>query len=334
MSKTKRLLVITEGGREFGFGHITRTQSISYFFTLNGFSIRFIINGDDSICNDDNILIFDWINDTKLLFNEIEKSTIILLDSIVVSNDLIKQIEKKDKPVIFIDDDKRRNILDRGFVLDWTVLSEKKDYFKDKKDGVKYFLGSYYTPLRKEFLDIKKHKIDTNLNSITITFGGSDIRNLTPKIMRYLSEKFCDITLNVVIGNGYSNVEEIKSLKKENINLIYNATAIQMIELMQNSSLVIASGGQTLYEMAYIGVPAISILLVDNAKDDTIGWDEVGAIKYIGWYNDKNLLQNLVYEIYNLKDSSKRLSMQKNGMKYIGKGGINKFVKEVLDGIV
>jgi spore coat polysaccharide biosynthesis predicted glycosyltransferase SpsG len=242
----------------------------------------------------------------------------------------ILDIQSLGVSIIFIDDGKRRNILERGFVVDWTVLSSKKDYFFPKKKKVVYFLGSQYTPLREEFNAAKKNKIKENIQTVMVTFGGSDVRNLTPTFLKTLNDILPNCKKNIIIGSGFANLQEIEKFKDKNTNFILNATASKMIKVMQESDLAIASGGQTLYELARIGTPAIAILLVENAKDDTLGWAEVGSVSYIGRWDDKKLLKNFENKLNLLKSKKKRKQMQNYAKEYTNPNGAKLLVSSII----
>ena len=331
--KNKTLTIVTEGGMTFGFGHITRCLSISHQFKKYGYKIDFIINGDNSLNNllqDEDFIIFDWEKNLDKLLSLLD-SSIILIDSIEIPDEQIKAIENKNIPIIFIDDEKRRNILNSGFVIDWTVLSDKQNYFNPKKNNVTYFLGSKFTPLRDDFSNAFLNPIKNNIQNILISFGGSDVRNLTPKVLRLLNNNYPDLTKNIIIGNGFSNIEEVENLKTKNVNFIFNATSQDMIRFMQTCDLAISAGGQTLYELARIGTPTIAIILVENAKDDTIGWEKVGSLVNIGWWNDEDMLSNLDGSINNLQDYECRKLMQNCGQKYINQNGAKYLVEKILE---
>jgi len=330
----KILTIITEGGKEFGFGHITRCLSISKIFEQNNFKIQFIVKGDDSVSSlirSYTYDIFNWQNKKTILLTKIKNSTLILVDSMLIENSQLLNLEQSNIPIIFIDDEKRRNILTKGFVIDWTVLSEKNDYFNPKKEKVTYLLGSKYTPLRDEFKDATLNNIQDNINTIMITFGGADIRNLSPTILENLNIILPNCKKNIVIGNGFSNIKDIEKYKDNNTNFIHNANTSKMIELMQECDLAIASGGQTLYELTRIGTPTIAILLVENAKDDTLGWERVGSIKNIGWWDDKNLILNLENNLKLLEDKQERIKMQNSTKQYINPNGAKLLVNSILE---
>ena len=322
--------ILCDGGQELGFGHITRCISIAQAFLKHGYKSEFIVNGDETIGS---VLaeytLHDWQNDNRLL-EKIKYSSILLIDSMFVSEEKLLELESSNIPILFIDDEKQMNALEKGFVIDWTVMSEKRWSLLEHKEHVTYLLGSNFTPLRPLFSKAKKTIIKERIQSVMITFGGSDIRNLTPKILEHLTQNFPDITKNVVIGPGYKNVQVLETLKDSNTNLLFHVDTQKMISLMQNSDIAIASGGQTLYELSFIGTPTIAVLVVKNAKDDTEGWDKIGSVKNIGWYEDPHLLENLNDTLVALEKKESRVKMQESAKNMIRNDGASYLVDTIL----
>jgi spore coat polysaccharide biosynthesis predicted glycosyltransferase SpsG len=332
----KLLRVVTEGGKEFGFGHITRCLSIAKVFQKHGFVVEFIVNGDESITrllDGYTFSLIDWKTKLKSLNQKIEKSSLILIDSMQISNSQLLKLQETNIPLIYIDDEKRRNILTKGFVIDWTVLSDEQNHFLPKQKNVVYFLGSKYTPLRDGFESASKHLIKDKVTKIMLTFGGADVRNLSPSVLRVLTKNFTDCEKNIVVGAGFTNTKEIQECKDENTNLIFNADTKTMINLMQESDLAIASGGQTLYELARIGTPTIAILLVENARDDTQGWHKVGSLENLGMWDDEKLDNKLLNAMKKLQDKKLRESMQNSAAKYISPHGAELLVQKILESV-
>lgn len=331
--KIKKLTVLTEAGKQFGFGHISRCLSICRYFKDESISIDFIIDGDDSVLSlldDQSFVLMQWLNNRSIL-QKLEASSFILIDSLRISDDQIRDIEKLDAKIIYIDDEKRRNVLDSGFVLDWTVLADKKKYFTPKKEGITYLLGSKYTPLREPFKINHRKVISKKIKTAFISFGGSDVRNLTPIVLSTLCKNFPNLKKNIIVGPGFENTQAIKSEVDKNTTLILNASATEMSSLMQQSDIAISSGGQTLYELACLGVPTVAVLLVENAREDTEGWAEVGAIDYIGDFDDGDLMQKLVRSIKSLKDPVKRQNMKSSADRFIGFNGGRLIVDAILN---
>mgnify|MGYP006432842393 FL=1 len=329
----KTMIVLTEGGKKSGFGHITRCVSICNEFNKKGFKINFIVYGDHSIKNTLNNFKFSVTNCIGDFYKDelaIKNSLVVLIDSIKISKVDILKILSLNNNVIHIDDEKQYNIVNNGFILDWTINRFKKSTVSHASKNVTYLTGSKYIPLRKEFYNSPKYVVNITVKKVLLTFGGSDVRNITPKILGFLVDNYTNIEKKVIIGSSCKNIENIKKISDKNTSIVIGASAESMARSMYDSDVAIASGGQTLYELAKIGVPTIAIILVDNAVDDTIGWESVGFLKNIGWFDDKNLLKNLSNEFFLLQDEKERKKMSKAGTSSVQGNGAKLIADEVM----
>lgn len=327
------LTVLTEGGIDAGFGHITRCISISNAFELKGFKVEFMVYGDSSVnkvLEKFNYKKVDWIKDFKKLKKIINKSSLILLDSISASRDQISRISSLEVPIIHIDDEKHHNIINNGFILDWTINLDPKKIFPTKKDNVDYLLGSEFTPLREDFYQKNTFSTKKEINQIMVTFGGSDVKNMTPKILENLINYYPEIRKKIIIGDGFQNLSSIEKNVDRNTELIFGASAKKIFDTMNESDLAVASGGQTLYELARVGLPTLAIIIVDNALFDTNGWHEVGFLRNIGWHNDQYLMDNLKTSIEDLEDFSVRKLMSENGQKRMQNNGAKLIANNIM----
>jgi len=221
--------------------------------------------------------------------------------------------------MVYIDDYHRWNH-SKGIIIDWTI-GKDKTFISNKNNSVSYLFGAKYTPLRKEFWSTKPKNHSKILKNVLITFGGSDIYNMTPKIMNLIKTYFPTIKINVIIGKSFSNISEIISESNVNTKLIYYPNASKMKESMSTSDIAIGSGGQTLYELASVGIPTIAIILVDNQIEDTEGWADKRFLFNVGWYNDKSLEKSIINSLEKLKNYELRVSMGNIGQLHIdGRG--------------
>jgi len=320
---SKKITVLTEGGSKFGMGHVARCISICQYFEEIGIVSEFIIEGDNtvlSVLEGRTFVLMNWLA-SESVFARLQGSDFILIDSLRLTEVWLKRIQNIDAQIIYIDDNKRSNFLDHGIVIDWTILSDQKKYFFPRKEKVTYLLGSQYTPLRRAFLGVDKIDIKENVESVLISFGGSDVCNLTPQVLKVMKFQFPELKKQVIVGPGFKNTNSIKSFQDINTTLIYSPNSEKMSLLMQESDFAIAGGGQTLYELVNLGVPTIAPLLAENAKDDTEGWAKVGAIDYIGHFDDEDLMKKLIQSVKNIRNQKVRQKMQLNGAAFISSDG-------------
>ncbi len=299
------IFFLTEAGTDIGYGHLFRCLSIYQAFEERGFKSSIIVNCDgnlDNVLTNTNYVITNWEKNPNDIFDKLSYSDILIIDSYTIGTDLISKLQFKYNKIAIIDDYNRRKY-NSGIVIDWTVNIEFENKYEFSQN-VKYLLGTSYTALRKDFWDIKPKQINYKVSTIFVSFGGSDVKNLTPKVLEILNRNFRDIKCIAIIGNGYLKSQNIKNFR--NVILEYNCSATEMKDHMLNCDLAISTGGQTLYELARTGTPTITIGTVDNSTQDILGWGKVNFTECAGNWDDHNLEGKLVGLVYKFKSKKNR----------------------------
>jgi len=323
-----KIRILTEGSEEIGFGHVTRCMSIYQAFQERGLDTELVVNGNGSIeklMEGTNYRIINWLQKDELL-SIIQDADITVVDSYLAESELYELISKESFGV-YIDDNKRISY-PLGTVVNGSVNAEKLQY--PEKNGLTYLLGSCYMPLRREFWNAEPVEIGRKIHSVMITFGGDDVRNMTPMILKTLEDEFQELKKNVVIGMGFKNIEEIEKLKSENVNLVYCPDAVGMRETMLQSDLAVSAGGQTLYELARLGLPTLSVAVASNQLHNVKNWEETGFSKNVGLWEDDNLPEKVVKELEGLKDYGLRNQMSETGKRAVDGRGALRIVKNSL----
>jgi spore coat polysaccharide biosynthesis predicted glycosyltransferase SpsG len=148
-------------------------------------------------------------------------------------------------------------------------------------------LGIRFVLLRREFLHQRewRREIPPVARKVLVTLGGGDPDNVTLKVIQALQRVHVnDLEATVVVGGSNPHYEELQSAVKNSptsIRLQRNVT--HMPELMAGADLAISSGGTTVWELAFMGLPAlvgmiaaIEELLLDGLKEQrvcvNVGW--------------------------------------------------------------
>lgn len=321
-----QVYILTEGGNDYGFGHVTRCSSIYQAFKKNNIYPKFLINGDssvNSILKHVDFKLHNWLEDLSFLNN----ADIVIIDSYLAPFEIYEDISKISKLSVYFDDNNRLNY-PKGIVVNGLINAHYLNYLKN--ENIRYLLGSNYTPLREAFWNTTNVEINNEINTILITTGGNDIRNLTPKVLKLLNNYYPKIIKKVIIADSFKNIDEIESLSDDYINLIYSPNSKTMLDTMLNVDLAISASGQTLYELACVGVPTIAIGIIDNQKDNIKNWQTVNFIEYAGCWNNEKLLDNLLDKIELLKSEHIRYNKQMNGIRFVDGKGSLRIVKNIL----
>jgi UDP-2,4-diacetamido-2,4,6-trideoxy-beta-L-altropyranose hydrolase len=292
-----KTVILTEGGGESGFGHLTRSIALaealreknidSIFVARLNAASRILLRGEQ-------FHPLSWFKNEKDLLSVIKGAGAVIIDSHNAPVRVYRQVSSMASNAIFIDDCNRIDY-PRGIIINGSIYAKRLRYSKER--GSRHVLGIRYEPLRKEFWGVSKKKIRNKVRRIMVTLGGSDIRNFMPKILSFLKNAYPKLEKFAVIGRDFKNKIRINNIKDPRAHLVYHPTAKTLLETMFNSDLAISAGGQTLYELARVGLPAIGICMIENQRLNLEGWRDSGWLEYIGWYNDKKIFLNLAKSI-------------------------------------
>jgi UDP-2,4-diacetamido-2,4,6-trideoxy-beta-L-altropyranose hydrolase len=327
-----KVTILTEGGRDTGYGHITRCTSVYQAFEERGIKSQLIVNGDETI---ENLLkgkyykIFNWLDDQQILFEILDNVNIVFIDSYLAEHDIYERISEQVETAVYFDDDLRIDY-PKGFVLNGAIFAEQLPY--PKKENVTNLLGAMYTPIRKEFWDTPPKLIRREIEMLMVTFGGSDMCNVTPKVQKVLNKTYPYLQKKIIVTRFFANMSEVMKLRDKNTELIYEPDAIELKEIMQECDIAISAGGQTLYELARVGAPTIGICIAQNQLQNLKGWSKSGSLEYIGWYNDKDIQSKLIAALEKMKSYNKRISCSKKTRELFDGKGSKRICDTLLQG--
>jgi len=326
-----KVYIITEGNSKIGFGHISRCISLSQAFNERNIDPFFIINGGEtikSLINPQNLFLFDWLKENNKLYNLINEADIAIIDSYSFSDLIAKKISQIVKLSVFIDDNNRINY-PKGIVINSSIHAKNLKYLNNPE--ISYLLGTEYSMLRKIFWEPSTKDIGKQIETILLTVGMNDIRNLIPKLLKILNEKFPNFKKKVIIGKYFQNIDKIDYFQNKNCNLLFSPDANEMKKAMLSSDIAITAGGQTSYELISLGVPPIIITVADNQVQSVEELSKLGVAYYAGWWENKDLFKNILSFIDNLKNIEVRQKIIKKGQKYIKPDGSRKIINTIIN---
>ena len=216
---------------------------------------------------------------------------------------------------------------ERGVTIDWTIFADAIHHNRNKVN----LLGTEFIALRKAFWEVDEKDVAMEVGTIMLTMGGSDIRNMTPRILKRLRNEFPQVNIDVIIGKGFSSIGQIESLADDKINLIHFPDAEKMKQVMNDSDVAISAGGQTLYELARMGVPTIAVSIIDNQQYDIDGLQKAGFIEYAGAWDDERWEAGIIRAVNVLSDRKERLKRSIIGRKIVDGVGALRIADKIIE---
>ena len=324
-----KCLFLTEGGRGKGFGHLTRCLALAQGLERKVRTIKFIVNGDknaESLLDKQNIntVMMSWIKERKRIKKIAANFDIIIVDSYKASRLFYLDLAQTKSYVVAIDDYNRVDYR-VDMVVNPSIYGDKLKYKICSKS--KYLLGKNYLILRREFWRVPKKTINRKVKNVLIVFGGGRHANFIKKLISYLSNVYPKLNYHIVSGESNFNSSIDQRL---NINIYSNLSASEMRNLMFKCDIAISGGGQTTYELARVGIPAIGVCFADNQRLNLTAGKKHGFIDYIGKYDSSQIFSRLMRSMNLLMDYQERVRRNEIGRNCINSKGVERIAKALV----
>jgi len=286
------LAIRVDGNSEIGTGHVQRCLSIAEALKSRGEPPFFILSDNNMaelIMNKGfkfvslNTLWYDMESEISKLFEIISKYKVntIILDSYYISDNYTHLVGVV-VDLYYIDDFYNKHYRNLKGLISYNVSC---DFSKEiYESNTNLLLGTKYIPLRSEFQNITPITITEDIKNIMLTTGGTDKYLITEKIIEILKneENFKDVVLHVVIGNFFTNKENLRKLSESNDKIILYENVEKMSDIMLRSDVAISAGGTTLYELCVCGLPTITFTIAENQVKMTEAFYKSRTVLYSG----------------------------------------------------
>ncbi len=265
--RRKRILVRVDADQKIGLGHVYNMLTVLNH--LRDEEILIVMNSTKSLGDykfkEHNYKIKYFSSNDELL------NIILSFKPHIVFNDILNTnksyIQKLKKIGCFV-----VNFEDLGHGSNYADLVFNPIYYSAVKNKNKLF-GSKYACVRDEFrIWPLKTEIRKEVKQILITFGGTDPSNITTQILKiFFNNNFLKkINLVIVLGVGHVHKNEIYQLVTKMREDGFPIKIIERSDIMakhiSESDFVITSNGRTVFEVASLRVPMITISA--NPRED------------------------------------------------------------------
>lgn len=215
---------------------------------------------------------------------------------------------------LIVDDFARLPYYDADILLNHGVHAPRLEY--PACPSAWQLLGTRYALLRGEFSRwrnfARSHR--QRARNILVTLGGSDRDNVTVKVIEALrSLGLGDIDARVIVGPLHAHFDELRSMVAADERIRLHTGVTDLAPVMAWADLAIAAGGTTAWELAFMQVPTLLLVLAENQSVVARGSDEFGAARSLGWAGEISS-DEIAGELGELiADCERRAAMGKQG---------------------
>jgi len=169
--------------------------------------------------------------------------------------------------VLFIDDNGHAGHYSADLVLNQNAHASDALY-ANREGTTRLLLGPQYALLRREFAVWQdwKREISEVGRKVLVTMGGSDPDNVTAKVIDAIASQ-PNLEVVVVVGGTNPHLNQLQQTVgrlESRVRLIENAD--NMPKLMAEADVAVSGAGTTCWEICFMGLPALIIVLAENQR--------------------------------------------------------------------
>lgn len=304
-----KILFITHGGKGIGLGHVRRCLSIAYEARRQKLGqISFSISKDETAKK--------MVIEAGFSIQSIHKPDVAIFDTRDDVSNHINQLKSQRVKTVLLD-----NITPARLASD-VVVYPVAHYGKLDWNGFvgEKYIGAKYFPLGQQFKRVRSH---SKILRCLVTFGGVDPNNITAKVVHALEELKDDFKIIIALGRSYEGsipkIDPRFEIKKGEDNS----------KLMQDAEIAFTAFGTSLYELAFMGIPAIIIYNYEEDKNDVKSFVKCGTSISLGHYK-KVTHDDIKNSFLSLIRNHDRLRlMSANGKKLVDDKGTSRICQVI-----
>jgi UDP-2,4-diacetamido-2,4,6-trideoxy-beta-L-altropyranose hydrolase len=334
--EVKHLIIRADASTEIGTGHLMRCLALAQAWKDAEGQVTFI-----SACQNEGLLqrlreekfdvhvlghtypdSSDWDYTKNILADH--SSAWVVLDSYHFDEVYQQRVKEAGHRLLVIDDMAHLKHYYADILLNQNLHAEQLHY--SCEPYTRLLLGTRYVLLRREFLGWKdwKQEIPEIARRVLVTLGGGDPENYTLKVIQALRKvDVPGLEATVVVGasNPHANTLEA-AIGQSRIPIHLSPDARNMPELMAWADLAVSAGGSTVWELAFMGVPTITLVLADNQQYIVKELNRAGVTLALGWCTDMSSVDMGAAFMQLSRASRVRMEMIQRGQQLVdGKGG-------------
>lgn len=332
MNKRTKVLLNSEGNKNIGMGAFYDCAAIAKKFKEKLVpEIKFLISHDSKEDVDSTILNgYDVekidMTDTEIFLNSVMefRPDIIVQNLLNLKESYMDGLKKLDVTIV--------NVSHKTDFRDHAKADIVINLLYDSKN-IMCLHGPKYAILDDRFGSFHKKKIKDIARSFLISFGGSDVNNLSVKLMNLLDKLELDFCANIVVGPGFGE----EDLLEKNFCRLSNKHKFKinrhigdMSDLIYGSDLAFISGGRTMCELAAAGTPGIAFAQNELEYSRLTEFEKWGSVLNYGYFNedDKGLFSKIKSVI---PDQSMREAMSRKGQELIDGKGVDRIIDVIIE---
>ncbi len=337
------LLIRADANARIGTGHLMRCLALAQGWKARGGRATFITacesEGLRQRLSDEGSQVItlersypdpaDWEVTSEVLATH--SDAWVVLDGYHFDPKYQRKIVDAGHQLLVIDDVAHLNHYYADVVLNQNINARQLRYTCEPNTCL--LLGTRYVLLRSEFLSQQRwqRKIPKVARRVLVTLGGVDPANVALKAIKALQlVETKKLEAVVVTGMNDMHYGKLLSITKDSLFPIRLESNVKnMPELMAWADVALSAGGSTTWELAFMGLPSVLLVLADNQRPVAASLHAAGVATNLGWHVDLTAesIADAVTQL--MKGTTQREEMAQRGRRLVDGEGAARVLKRI-----
>lgn len=224
--------------------------------------------------------------------------------------------------VLVIDDDGRGRRYECDALLNQVIGAERMHY--DVPAGTRLMLGTTYCLLRNEIVsgDSRERDLHSEVRRVFVSFGGHDAHGQGARVAATVTATLKTAIVDLAAG--------VAGGAPPNLPRVTVHAGTDLGPLMRQADIAVTAAGSVCWELAYLGVPALLLVVADNQEPIARGLHDAGVARSLGWF-DQVSDATLAAAVRALAVDPARVEMSRNGRRMVDGKGADRVVNALLE---
>ena len=263
-----KVLIRVDAGPTIGIGHAMRCTTLALELAHTGHAVEIVTEGLPSNIRDRLAhprIVVGGRQPQELVTDLADGPTAEHPDVIVVDGyhlgPEVERLAAADQILLLIDDNGELPVEHAHLVLNQNLHADRSLYPTIRSDTL-MLAGPPYALLRSDVLSLDRPEPDAVGRRLVVTLGGADPARLTRPILTGLLE---DPRNTIVVAIGPANLDrsDIENLASASEGRI-SIDPGDLLTGFRSADIAVIGGGTTLWEVAFLGLPAVAAIVADN----------------------------------------------------------------------
>jgi UDP-2,4-diacetamido-2,4,6-trideoxy-beta-L-altropyranose hydrolase len=299
MKVKQRLLIRADASPQIGAGHVMRCLALAQAWQQQGGQVYFVMaNIVPSLAARLQAEGMQVIHapslsgsheDAEYTITQAKTlgATWVVVDGYQFGAEYQQVIKATGLRLLFLDDYGHAPHYWADLVVNQNIYAHERLYAR-REPYTSLLLGSQYVLLRQEFWPWQgwQRQIPTVARRVLVTLGGADPDNVTLKVIQALQRvQLKDLEVVVVVGGNNPHYEQLQTSTRDSEGaIVLTRDVTNMPELMAWADVAITAGGSTCWELAWMRLPCVIIILAENQQQIAENLDMMGVAMNLGWH--------------------------------------------------